>query len=721
MSASHPLGPLLLAGWLAAAPALATPVLEGRLLDGPSGRPVAGAELRVRESGQRVVTDRDGQWVLHDLAPGCWRLESSHLAYHSLDLEVCLDGAGCPVLDLRLEPRVLELPEARVVAGRESLGVESLGRGRSRLALDNSPGQDLAGLLERLPGVAVIHEGGPGAPATVSVDGCAPREVLVCIDGVPLNPGGDRAVDLGRLDPGPLAAVELKRGADPARGALAGVLNLVTRQGATPRQRLDGETGRPGGRSLALGLQGPAGASLLDGSLRLQQGDGQYVYTDPQDGSERTRRNTDFRREALSLGWQPGGGPVSRLALAAHRREAGIGDRIDLSDPWPLRERERNLGLQLHGRPGRLRDGRLWLHEDRRHTTGWPWGGVTERERTLGLEGTLPVGTPARGTLFRLGLRSLSYRAEQGGRPGTGTRHEARPVFGLERPRLALDAGAQLWHDGHAPEAVPVALVDWQPLPDLPLARGTGVVRLAASLAPRLPSFMERFPVGGAQVQGNPDLRPELHRELRLGLEYHTGPAAGGEAGTGSRALRAGLELLGRDSRHLIVWRQSQASAWKPFNLGHSRLVQLQGRLDLAPVPGWLLAGEVHLRDPRNRTPGINRGRYLPHVPLHAWNTRLEWRSRPEGVLVALTAQGAGRSYSGESNLEGLDGAALDPWWMLGARLVLEGRRGRTDWAASLELENLLDAQVRQISKVPLPGRAFRLGFRLGVEGEVRE
>jgi outer membrane receptor protein involved in Fe transport len=715
----RPFSILVLALWLVpAALAQALPVLEGRLLGAEDGQPVAGAEVRILETGATAISDREGRWVFRELAPGCWHLRTAHLAFRPLEQEVCLATAGTRRVELVLQTRVLELPEARVRARAGHPEVIFQERGRSRLDLEGGEGQDLAALVARLPGLSVIRQGGAGAAVTVSVDGCAPREVLVCIDGVPLNAGGDRAVDLGRLDPGPLAAVELQRGADPSRGALAGTLNLVTRQGGHPRQRLDGELTRPASHSLALGLQTLAGGDLWESSARLQQGHGRYPYTDPQDGSLRTRSNVDARREALSLGWQPEQGPLSRVALAGHWREAGIGDRIDLSDPWLLRERERNLGLQAQGRARAGRGSRLWLQQDRRRTWGWPWGGQLEQESRLGLElhhdprpGSLNLAPGA-----RLGLGAVEYRADDGNRRERARRLELRPVASVLGPRLAVDGGAQLWHDEEGLHGEPVLRLDWQPIAAVPTS-GRGItVRLAASRGPRLPSFMERFPVGGAQVQGNTGLKPERHQELRLGLEAAGGPVP--DAGATRRGrIRGQLEFLQRESRDLIVWRQSQAAAWKPFNLGRSRVRQWHARLDLDLSARWGMVGEGQWRDPRNLAPGINHGRYLPHVPLSAWNTRLEWHSHPGAWKgqMALKAEGAGRSYSGESNLEGLDGAALDPWWVLGVEAGFERNLGRTRWGGNLVLENLLDRQVRQVPKVPLPGRGFRVGLWLGV------
>lgn len=692
---------------------LAARCLEGRFTDGATGLPVAGVDVRLAEQPRSAVSDGEGRWAFDDLAPGCWHLSATHVSYHTLEREVCLDGAGVPFVGQVLHMRVLELPEARVLGARPAGVVEHTGPGTCRLALDDNTGSDLAALAARLPGVQVQHEGGAGAVATVSVDGCPPREVLVCLDGVPLNEGGNRAVDLNRIDTGPLAAMELRRGADPTRGALGGVLNLVTRQGSRPRQRLDAEAAHPDARSLSLGVQSRAGQGLLEAGGRLQRGHGRYPYTDPQTGLEAIRRNTDARRDALSIGWNSAEAALQRLTMTWHEREAGIGDRIDLSDEWMFREREQNVAVQAVLRTRRFKHARLWWQQDSRVTRGSPSGERSERERSGGLELEAAIGSGRPVFHYRVTERFLDYRAVGPGSEEFTGRLELRNVIAAAWHRGRLEGGVQLWNEDLRFRSAWVVLAEVQPLS---LGRNTdrGVtLDLTAGSGVRLPSFLERFPVGGAQVLGNPELAPEQHHEARMVLAAWVGGP--------ERRLRVETGLLQRQSRELIVWRQTNAAAWKPFNLGEARLRQWHGGLSARFGSHWAVSGELRLRDPRNLAAGINHGRYLTHQPLHAWQARLDWNRQPEprGLRVSLDAESAGRSYSGESNLEGLDGASLDPWWVLGAELATRGGQSSLDWGWSVSVDNLLDRDVRQVPKVPLPGRAFRVSLWFGHSGEL--
>ena len=55
-------------------------------------------------------------------------------------------------------------------------------------------------ILSSLSGVQGYTQGGMGSFQTVSIRGIAARNILICIDGMPLNDAGGGAADLGAID-----------------------------------------------------------------------------------------------------------------------------------------------------------------------------------------------------------------------------------------------------------------------------------------------------------------------------------------------------------------------------------------------------------------------------------------------------------------------------------------------------------------------------------------
>lgn len=99
------------------------------------------------------------------------------------------------------------------------------------------PAQDVASVLDTATGTTIRRLGGLGDFAVVSLRGSTARQVEVFLDGIPLNPGGESAVNLSELPPSAFERIDLYRGNAPARyasNAIGGVADLVTPSGAIP-------------------------------------------------------------------------------------------------------------------------------------------------------------------------------------------------------------------------------------------------------------------------------------------------------------------------------------------------------------------------------------------------------------------------------------------------------------------------------------------------------
>ncbi len=94
----------------------------------------------------------------------------------------------------------------------------------------------LADALSAVPGLRVAQSGGPGAQASVFVRGTNSNQVLVLIDGVPVNDPGDpgNAFNFGVDTLGDVERIEIVRGPLSTlygSGAIGGVINIITRHG----------------------------------------------------------------------------------------------------------------------------------------------------------------------------------------------------------------------------------------------------------------------------------------------------------------------------------------------------------------------------------------------------------------------------------------------------------------------------------------------------------
>lgn len=98
-----------------------------------------------------------------------------------------------------------------------------------------------AEILATLPGIQYYRQGGLGSFQTISIRGIAAKNIIICMDGIPLNNQGGGAVDLGQIDLNQIEKIEVYKDRVPARfggAGIGGVVNFVTksavRRGAAP-------------------------------------------------------------------------------------------------------------------------------------------------------------------------------------------------------------------------------------------------------------------------------------------------------------------------------------------------------------------------------------------------------------------------------------------------------------------------------------------------------
>lgn len=107
----------------------------------------------------------------------------------------------------------------------------------SREDIEESKVDTVGDLLRQVVGVEVLQSGGRGTQTSVFIRGSESDEVLVLIDGVQVNSVTLGAFDFANLTPEGFDRVEVLRGGGGSlygSEAVGGVINLITRRGATP-------------------------------------------------------------------------------------------------------------------------------------------------------------------------------------------------------------------------------------------------------------------------------------------------------------------------------------------------------------------------------------------------------------------------------------------------------------------------------------------------------
>jgi TonB-dependent receptor len=245
--------------------AMAAPVAEGAAVVAPaagetvygrvadrSGSGLPGAEIVVRETGRRVVSNASGEFSIGGLQPGRVTLDVRYLGLPNASQAVSVAAGASTTVDIVLGGGAASM-DATEVADVVVVGAITDGQARalnqqknadgvlnvlSADAIGRYPDPNVAESLQRVAGIAITRDQGEGR--YINVRGAPSAFTAVSVDGVkiPAVDPGTRAVDLDTLPSDIVANVEIAKTLRPSQDAdsIAGAVEIKTRSPFDRRQ-----------------------------------------------------------------------------------------------------------------------------------------------------------------------------------------------------------------------------------------------------------------------------------------------------------------------------------------------------------------------------------------------------------------------------------------------------------------------------------------------------
>ena len=172
-----------------------------------------------------------------------------------------------------------------------------------------------AEVLASLPGVQYTRQGGVGSFQTVSIRGVSAKNIVVCMDGIPLNDASGGAVDFGSIDLNQVEKIEVYKDRVPAKfggRGIGGTINFVTKGSKPAEAVLQPDEKKSGRILLSYGSHNTweAAAQMLSrltdsvsvsASLSARHSDNDYEFSsqngtpyNPDDDFTDKRKNAEF-------------------------------------------------------------------------------------------------------------------------------------------------------------------------------------------------------------------------------------------------------------------------------------------------------------------------------------------------------------------------------------------------------------------------------------------
>lgn len=221
--------------------------IAGRVLDGTTGNPLPGANIRLDGTPLTAESDRTGAFTLVRVPAGPQKITVSYLGFEDKTIDVSVNpsgGATNVAVELSAGIQETVTVEAPIFEGqarslnqqKESLNIQSI---VSADQIGRFPDPNSAEAAQRIPGITIERDQGEGR--YVQVRGTEARLNSMQINGerIPSPEGDVRAVALDVVPADLLESIEVSKAltADQDADSIGGTVNLITK-GAPEKTRV---------------------------------------------------------------------------------------------------------------------------------------------------------------------------------------------------------------------------------------------------------------------------------------------------------------------------------------------------------------------------------------------------------------------------------------------------------------------------------------------------
>jgi outer membrane cobalamin receptor len=554
--------------------------------------------------------------------------------------------------------------------------------------IESSQANDLAQVLDKLASVNISNYGGLGATKTIRMRGSTAAQVLVLIDGRPVNSPRDGEAELSSIPLENIERIEIMHGPGSSlygQGAMGGTVNIITKGPPKEKQKINFITSFGTFRSYI--------EQLSYGGKIANFG---YLITGDYKSSEGFRENSEFTTRGFNTKFEYKFNPANSLILNSGFLKNKVGTPGPITAPdiddkqvnlknfldlnWRFKPNE-NIGLSA----------RVYQNYDRleflENTAGSLWDTAfkkdvhTTKTRGLDLQYRQRFCEPYQAVLGFNYVTNLNDST-------TSAKHKYIVRAGY------LENQLDLWKSLHINVAARIDDYsnfgsEFNPSFNF-LYQFSEAVKLRGlfSRAFRAPTFNDLYWPDEGWIKGNPQLQPEKGTIAEIGLKTRL-----------SKYLSSDLLYYRNDYHDLINWVEENL-VWQPKNVDSAVMhgiefentIYLWDNFELDLDYNFLLA-----KDKKTH-------KYLIYQPKHKFDFSLRY-NQLDNFLVELSGQFTDKRFHNPDN-----SLKVKRFFVLGFNF---NKRLKPWLNYFLSIENLLNYKYQIIRDYPLPGFAINSGLKL--------
>ncbi|MBN1351613.1 TonB-dependent receptor [candidate division KSB1 bacterium] len=710
--------------------------LYGTVFDGATGNPLFGANVVLEGTGFGDATDQRGYFAVENLLEGIYTVCASHVGYEKQFIADVRIPKDRPVkLTFILQPNPILLRSVEISAERYIQQVNGDMWVIPNESIVRSGSHNIGEMINQVPGVAVQDAGGISGSKKISIRGSQSNQVLVLLDGVPLNDESMGDVDLTNIPTNLVERIEIHKGGQSHRfgsGALAGVINIITKKTLQNDIQLNSGFGSFQMMTIAPAFSGQYKqlGYMFASQYLSSEGNFPYQYVDSKGETiSENRANADMLSRnffgRLTYSHNAHSISIQGQQMRSHR---GIPGKIDAWTPFARIDYEQKLmgieyrfltsavefSLNTHFSDAETENRNLYPADVERRYKRYPQYHYRYDLQNVIINSDVQV-TPSRSVQFTLGhtYRHLNYQNENLmpslTPPIQQAQDDAHGLFVHQDWRIGLPwLGMQL-------SITPTVRYDemriqsgeqqrfeqqWSPACGFWISFGkTQKLYLKSSVSRsfRVPTFTDLF-YQDMRIEGKADLLPEKSDNVELGVGWEFNKWG---------VWQAEVTHFHYTIDDLIVWRLGSFEVFRPFN--NDAEITGQEVLLTTRTPNQLFNMELSYQylTPLNKNP--NQTTYDKIIPYRP-QTSLKGSCGVQLGDWALSTsyRNVGERYINEANTK-----ALPAYSVWDVNLNWTRRVAAIELAMKLSCFNAGDERYTIVRDMPLPGREWRAGLNI--------